>query len=834
MIFRRSLVGLIALVAITSARPAAQPQDELTISPYRLLHGGRGMIERAVIHERLADAAIAAGDPARAARHLAMSCYDRSELVLDVTLRAPACGRARELAKTHHVADVQASLLTTEGNLRAWSLDVTGAIATLQSSIATGAGIDLDSAEGVPINMAHFSLGAILIEAGQFDLARHELADAKRHCAASGSIVCAAFTDVWSCRLENLLGDLPAARAACDAAVPGSRADVFVDMNLGWIRADLEGALGHGEASLASLQSAWKAAQVRGGELLQPTLMHSIADAYVTLGRLDEAEGWQQQLERLMAAGVLPASYGPQTSFRRGQIAMARGQVDQAIAAFTIASESPMHEMAIEGDYQLSLARRRRGDLAGARQALERAITRVEGGRTSVGGAALRATYLSGHARAYGELIDVRYAAEGADAARPALDIAEASRARALLDQLSSAQVAGAAAPTLSSAAVQAALSADDVLIEYVSSDQRLLAITVTHDRVAITPLPRAGTASDLAKRVDFFSTLVQENDEAGIAPAARRLYADLLAPALEGVAASAHTLIIAADGPLHRLPFDALDAPTPVVDRWDVVTVPSASILARDAHQDRPSDTALIVSAPLTSASLAPLPAAPAEAAAIRRRMRGEVAELSGAAATKAALQADDLQRFAVLHFASHAVVDQERPLRSSLMLAVDSTGGDGRWTAEEIYRAKLRAGLVVLSACSTAAGATTAGEGVMSLSRAFLYAGAGATLATLWDVADAPGPAFADALYRELANGKALGAASAEARRALRRQGAPPRAWAAYAVTGNPAARIGISPRGTDRVATAGMAGLIALTFVIAALLWRGAARQAVRARA
>jgi CHAT domain-containing protein len=167
---------------------------------------------------------------------------------------------------------------------------------------------------------------------------------------------------------------------------------------------------------------------------------------------------------------------------------------------------------------------------------------------------------------------------------------------------------------------------------------------------------------------------------------------------------------------------------------------------------------------------------------------------------------------------------VDEERPLRSALMLS-NADGDDGRWTAEDIYRSTLSADLVVLSACSTAAGATAPGEGVMSLSRAFLYAGAGATIATLWSVPDKHGPAFADALYRELANGQPLGAAAAAARRELRRLGAPPRAWAAYVVTGHPDARVGVLPPVPDRTRTAALGGgaLIALLLGAKLLLSR-----------
>jgi hypothetical protein len=293
-----------------------------------------------------------------------------------------------------------------------------------------------------------------------------------------------------------------------------------------------------------------------------------------------------------------------------------------------------------------------------------------------------------------------------------------------------------------------------------------------------------------------------------------------VLAPALSGVASSARTLIIAADGPLHRLPFDALGEP-PLIDRWDVVTLPSASTLAQRTKRAAPTAAAMVVAVPEALPGLSALPAARAEADAIQQRLGGEVAELSGAGATRQELEKLGPGRFAVLHFASHAVVDEDRPLRSALMLTSGRSNGEGNWTAEDIYRSRLNADLVVLSACSTAAGATTPGEGVMSLARAFLYAGAQSTIATLWDVPDAPGPVFADILYRQLASGRTLGEATANARRELRRRGAPPRAWAAYVLTGNPKAIVRVRARTDSRLLSAGISGGLAMVMWIASLI-------------
>ncbi|MEO8678851.1 MAG: CHAT domain-containing protein [Vicinamibacterales bacterium] len=823
----RALITLLAIasaVANTGAAPQRTPtEEERTVSPYVLLNGTLDMAQRYERYKFLAAAAEAAGDYVRAARHFSLAC--QAQFGLTNRIDTSECERARALARDHHVLDAEVYLTVVDATARAWGLDVPGAIAGVQGALARGAALDPDIPDGSPITGAHYLLGAIMIETGKFDLALRELTFSRDHCRKQGNHGCLALDEIWLCRLHTQLGNFADARAACDAAqaeVAPTRDDVFVVMSLGWIRASLEKAMDRHEASLASLQTSWRAAQMRGAEAIRPVLMTSIADALVTLGRLDEAEVWQQQLEHAIAAGLVPASYGPQTSMRRGQIAMARGKLDDAIAAFTLASASPLPEMAIGGDYALARARRARNDLPGARQALEQAIAKIETGRTNLNGSALRASYLTMHATAYSELIGVRWDAEGVASAPAALELAEAGRARALLDALKSAQVVGAAAPTLNAKAVQATLGPDAVLVEYVSLEDRLLALTVTRDRIAFTALPRAGTASELGRRVDFFSALVQESDEVALGPTARRLYADILAPALVGVPSTARTLIIAADGPLHQLPFDALGEGPRVIDRWDVVTLPSASAMANRVRRGTPTAAALVVAAPSNVPGLGDLPAAPAEAAAIRRRLGGEIAELSGAGATREGLDNLGPGRFAVLHFASHALVDETRPLRSALMLTPGRAGADGRWSADEIYRSNLGADLVVLSACSTAAGAQTAGEGVMSLARAFLYAGAGATIATLWDVPDAPGPIFADVLYKELADGRTLGAAAADARRELRRSGAPPRAWAAYVLTGNPGARVGVTARVDPRAVGARFAaGFAVVLLLVAAFL-------------
>jgi CHAT domain-containing protein len=143
------------------------------------------------------------------------------------------------------------------------------------------------------------------------------------------------------------------------------------------------------------------------------------------------------------------------------------------------------------------------------------------------------------------------------------------------------------------------------------------------------------------------------------------------------------------------------------------------------------------------------------------------------------------ELRRYAptagLLHLAAHARPNDAEPLFARLALA-PAGDDDGQLHAYEIEALRLPGTLVVLSACETGAGRLLAGEGVLSLSRAFLRAGASGTVATLWPV----GPATADlmgAFYQSLARGEAPAGALRQAKLALRNGKWPnPFHWAAF----------------------------------------------------
>jgi CHAT domain-containing protein len=107
------------------------------------------------------------------------------------------------------------------------------------------------------------------------------------------------------------------------------------------------------------------------------------------------------------------------------------------------------------------------------------------------------------------------------------------------------------------------------------------------------------------------------------------------------------------------------------------------------------------------------------------------------------------------LLHFATHALVDSERPQLSALALSqVDEQGLPiaGYLFAHELFATRLAAELVVLSACGTGTGREIPGEGIQGLSRAFLYAGAPRVLMSLWNVDDLSTASLMEHFYLHL----------------------------------------------------------------------------------
>src|SRR5262249_20887592 len=93
------------------------------------------------------------------------------------------------------------------------------------------------------------------------------------------------------------------------------------------------------------------------------------------------------------------------------------------------------------------------------------------------------------------------------------------------------------------------------------------------------------------------------------------------------------------------------------------------------------------------------------------------------------------------IVHFATHSIINEKHPLLSGIVLSMfDETGKpqDGYLRVGDIYNMNLSADLVVLSACRTGLGQQIRGEGLVGLTRGFLYAGSSRVIASLWKVDD------------------------------------------------------------------------------------------------
>jgi CHAT domain-containing protein len=170
--------------------------------------------------------------------------------------------------------------------------------------------------------------------------------------------------------------------------------------------------------------------------------------------------------------------------------------------------------------------------------------------------------------------------------------------------------------------------------------------------------------------------------------------------------------------------------------------------------------------------------------------RPASHVEMLVGCAAMPTALRRVANEHIDLLHIATHARVDSQRPRLSALALTPERRG-DGTASAFgllDILGLKLSSGLVVLSACETSRGRLLPGEGVLGPAQAFLQAGAGAVVASYWKVDDETTSRFMQEFYQYLL-GERLPAAAALRKAQIRAaETSPSHDWAAFSLYGWP----------------------------------------------
>jgi CHAT domain-containing protein/tetratricopeptide (TPR) repeat protein len=155
-------------------------------------------------------------------------------------------------------------------------------------------------------------------------------------------------------------------------------------------------------------------------------------------------------------------------------------------------------------------------------------------------------------------------------------------------------------------------------------------------------------------------------------------------------------------------------------------------------------------------SSSLKRLPFSRREAQAILAAVpAGEGMGAFDFQASRATATSQELSQYRILHFATHGVLDSQRPDLSAIVLSLVNERGEpqnGFLRLNEIYNLNLPADLVMLSACQTGLGKEIKGEGLVGLTRGFLYAGAARVGTSLWKVDDSATAALMGRFYQAM----------------------------------------------------------------------------------
>jgi CHAT domain-containing protein len=358
----------------------------------------------------------------------------------------------------------------------------------------------------------------------------------------------------------------------------------------------------------------------------------------------------------------------------------------------------------------------------------------------------------------------------------------------------------------LNLAEIQRQLDQQTVLLQYLLGKERSYLWLVSHDSLESHPLPGRAVIESALRRVYDLATArlprpgdteVQQRARLANAKSADRQYwlaatrlSQILLPlAMDKVARK--RLVIVPDGALHYVSFGALPSPEkgvaqatqptttarensepkPLILEHEIALLPSASVLStqRQEHLDRPTlqKPIVIFADPvfstaderLTPRSSPPQSIAPAisprgginfrrlsfsrsEAREIAAAAPGEALSITDFQASRESALDPQLKQYRVIHFATHAWLNNEQPALSAIVLSLVNEAGAsqaGFLQLHDIYNLDWAAEMVVLSACQTALGTEIRGEGIIGLTRGFIYSGAQRVVSSLWSVDDA-----------------------------------------------------------------------------------------------
>ncbi len=441
--------------------------------------------------------------------------------------------------------------------------------------------------------------------------------------------------------------------------------------------------------------------------------------------------------------------------------------------------------------------RRSAGDVDGAEQDFAQSIAEYELQRRGVSDEGLQVSYFEQSGSAFDDLIGLL--ATQPKRLETAFNYSERKRARALLDRIDGLldeareRIRRGNLEPLTASEIRKKVPAGVALVHYTLLDDRLLAWVVQEGRISFTEA--AVGAVEVERRVERLRAAIAEGEP--LSDAAGSLFDLLIRPVLARLEPD-DRLVFIPDKSLHRVPFAALlDRKTKryLIQDRTIAVAPSATLFLWALERDRrlvlhQTPTVLAVGNPLFDPSLAPslppLPSAEAEARSLAGLFPGSELVLGKEATREAFLAAAG--RHELIHFGGHAVVNEESPLLSYLLMSPSGQGDHGLLYAHELYGVRLASTrLVTLAGCRTADG-PVGSEGVLSLARAFLAAGVPSVVASLWDIDDARAAGFFRRFYPYLLAGRDPSTALRSAQVAMlsNRSTAAPANWAAVEIIG------------------------------------------------
>lgn len=335
---------------------------------------------------------------------------------------------------------------------------------------------------------------------------------------------------------------------------------------------------------------------------------------------------------------------------------------------------------------------------------------------------------------------------------------------------------------TISLKEVQRTLQQGTLLVEFYSDGSGVWAFILDQQELRVQRLPTdAETLTQLMAQIrGNIAAALTVDPQAAVArnlvKLARRILQRLHSLLIEPLALHRYNpqkLIFVPYGLLHYLPFQILyDGTKYLIQEYEVVVLPAAGLAAQPAPKRDPG--ALV----LANSWDGRLPHTLAEAQIVQRLFGGTLC--TGEAANRTALQATPTQ---ILHIATHGEHRLDQPDLSYLQLA------DGQLYADDTLQQDMSYELVTLSACETGRANVTASDELIGLGRGFLYAGAGALLVSLWQVADASTLTFMEHMYRNLRMGASKSAAVREAQQYMLSEAEwqHPAFWGAFQLIGN-----------------------------------------------